>query len=183
MYGDQAYGTGAFQAFLEDNDIDSGCKTQAPSAAGGMFTKASFDINLLDDSVTCPNGLAVVIARNPAGAGVPHFGDACVTCPLRDQCTKAAGGRSIHVGIHEASLARARQAKSEWTQDYRATRPTVERKLGHLMIHKHGGRRARVRVRAKVAADFSLLAAACNLARLGVLGLHPSAQSWATAAA
>jgi hypothetical protein len=184
VYGDQAYGAGAFQAFLEDNDIDSGCKTQAPSAAGGMFTKASFDINLLDNCVTCPNAITVAIARNPAGEGTAYFGDACVTCPLRAQCTKAAGGRSIHIGIHEASLARARarQATPEWAQDYRATRPKVERKLGHLMIRKHGGRRVRVRGRAKVAADFSLLAAACNLARLAVLGLHHSGRSWATAA-
>ena len=38
------------------------------------------------------------------------------------------------------------------------------------MRRRHGGRRARVRGKPKVAADFSLLAAAVNLARLGVLG-------------
>ncbi len=37
------------------------------------------------------------------------------------------------------------------------------------MRRKHGGRRARVRGLAKVKADFSLLAAAANIARLGVL--------------
>ncbi len=41
------------------------------------------------------------------------------------------------------------------------------------MRRKHGGRRARVRGLAKVSADFALLAAAVNLARLGVLGLAP----------
>jgi hypothetical protein len=56
--------------------------------------------------------------------------------------------------------------------DYRATRPKVERKLAHLVRRRHGGRRVRVRGLAKVAADFTLLAAAVNLARLGVLGLH-----------
>jgi hypothetical protein len=40
------------------------------------------------------------------------------------------------------------------------------------MRRRHGGRRARVRGTTKVAADFALLAAAVNLARLGVLGLH-----------
>jgi hypothetical protein len=55
----------------------------------------------------------------------------------------------------------------------------VERKIGHLMRRRHGGRRARVRGRTKVAADFSLLAAAINLARLGVLGLHRHpGQTW-----
>jgi hypothetical protein len=55
----------------------------------------------------------------------------------------------------------------------------VERKIGHLMRRRHGGRRARVRGRTKVAADFSLLAAAINLTRLGVLGLHRHpGQTW-----
>jgi Transposase DDE domain len=57
----------------------------------------------------------------------------------------------------------------------------VERKIGHLMRRRHGGRRARVRGRTKVAADFSLLAAAINLARLGVLGLHRADGNWAAA--
>jgi hypothetical protein len=185
VYGDQAYGTGEFQRFLEDHDIDSACKTQAPSAAGGMFTKAAFDINLVDDTVSCPNQITITIRRNAAGAGTAYFGEACIACPLRDQCTKASSGRSIHVGIYEDSLARARtrQASAGWADDYRATRPKVERKLGHLMFRKHGGRRARVRGRTKVAADFSLLAAATNLARLAVLGLHNTCGAWVVAGA
>ena len=62
------------------------------------------------------------------------------------------------------------QADPAWRADYTATRPKVERKIAHLMRRRHGGRRARVRGTTKVAADFSLLAAAVNLARLGVLG-------------
>lgn len=51
------------------------------------------------------------------------------------------------------------------------------------MRRKHGGRRARVRGRAKVAADFSLLAAAVNLTRLDVLGLTKTGSGSAVAAA
>ena len=76
-------------------------------------------------------------------------------------------------------LARARAAQA----DYTATRPKVERKIGHLMRRHHGGRRARVRGTAKVAADFSLLAAAVNLARLGVLGLQRATAGWQIAPA
>jgi hypothetical protein len=68
------------------------------------------------------------------------------------------------------------------THDYRATRPKVERKLGHLVRRHHGGRRARVRGTARVDADFRLLAGAVNRARLAMLGLHGSAQGWAVAA-
>ena len=80
--------------------------------------------------------------------------------------------------------ARAAQADPAWVADYRATRPKVERKIGHLMRRRHGGRRARVRGTTKVAADFSLLAAAVNLARLGALGLRrATGQGWQVAPA
>ena len=70
-----------------------------------------------------------------------------------------------------------------WVGDYRATRPKVERKIGHLMRRKHRGRRARVRGQVKVAADFALLAASVNLARLAVLAVASvPAAGWATAA-
>lgn len=58
-----------------------------------------------------------------------------------------------------------------WKQRYRATRPKVERKIGHLMRRKHGGRRARMRGCEKIRRDFALLAAATNLARLAALAV------------
>ena len=79
--------------------------------------------------------------------------------------------------------ARARQADPAWKADYSATRPKVERKISHLMRRKHGGRRARVRGQTKVGADFSLLAAAVNLARLATLGLTANGAGWATSSA
>jgi hypothetical protein len=104
-----------------------------------------------------------------------YFGAACASCPLAPQCTTARGGRTISIGPHEEHLARARTAQQDpaWRQDYRATRPKVERKIGHLMRRRHGGRRARVRGLDRIAADLSLLvlAAAVNLARLAVIQL------------
>jgi hypothetical protein len=117
------------------------------------------------------------------GGHVARFGVACAGCPLAAQCTSAADGRSIRVGPHEQQLTRARerQADPEWQADYKATRPKVERKIGHLMCRKHGGRRARVRGQTKVDADFSLLAGAVNLARLAVLGLTHNGAAWTAA--
>ena len=93
-------------------------------------------------------------------------------------------GRTITISAYERQLAGARAAQADpaWEADYRATRPKVERKLGHLMRRRHGGRRARVRGTAKIAADFALLAAAVNLARLGMLGLRHTGPGWAAAA-
>jgi hypothetical protein len=66
---------------------------------------------------------------------------------------------------------RTKQRDAAWLKRYRATRPKVERKFGHLMRHRHGGRRARVRGSLRVGQDFALLAAAVNLRRLAVLGV------------
>jgi IS5 family transposase len=182
-YGDAAYGTGQLQARLEDAGIDSGCRTQPPTARHGQFTKDRFDIDLPNDTVTCPAGRTVAIRWGTDGSGTASFAEHCAGCPLREQCTTSATGRTIQIGPHEQVLtrARARQADPAWQADCRATRPKVERKLAHLMRRKHGGRRARVRGTVKVDTDFRLLAAATNLARLAVLGLHSTATSWTVA--
>ena len=135
-------------------------------------------------AVTCPGGITAPIRPARAGGGTAYFASACPPCPLRTQCTTAAGGRTVSVGPHEQTLtdARARQADPAWVADYRGTRPKVERKLGHLMRRRHGGRRARVRGTTRVDADFRLLAAAVNLARMAVLDLRGSTAGWAMAA-
>jgi hypothetical protein len=185
VYGDNAYGTGEFQKLLDDNGIDSRAKTQAPVAANGMFSKEDFDIDLEQDEVTCPNGVTAPIRRNNNGDGTADFGDACAQCPFRAQCTKSKTGRTISVSRNEKHLAkaRARQKDPQWKADYRATRPKVERKLAHLMRRRHGGRRARMRGTTKIDADFNLLAAAANLARLARLGLRSTLTGWAVRAA
>ena len=186
VYGDAAYGTGEFHDLLDEAGIESRCKTQAPTAAGGLFPKDRFDIDLDAHTATCPAGVTAPIraARSGDGSGIAYFGQACAGCLMRAQCTTAKQGRSVSIGPHEQALAdaRARQADPGWAADYRATRPKVERKLGHLMRRKHGGRRARVRGIDRVDADFRLLAAAINFARLAVLGLRGTTHGWAAAA-
>lgn len=185
VYGDAAYGTGEFLNHLDQAGIDSGCKTQPPSHRGNLFSKSDFQIDLDTDTVTCPAGHSVAIGRNGDGDGLARFGGACADCPLRCECTESSRGRSIRVGRHEKLLAEARQRQQnpDWKADYRATRPKVERKIGHLVRRRHGGRRARVRGQAKVDADFNLLAAAHNLARLAVLRIQWTRAGWVAQAA
>jgi hypothetical protein len=139
-----------------------------------LFSKSRFGIDLGADTVTCPGAVTTPIRRHRDGSGVAAFGTACADCPLRAQCTTSTHGRTVDINAHEDVLARARQRQTgrDWQTDYRATRPTVERKLGYLMRRRNGGRHARLRGRDKVDADFRLLAAAANLARLAVLGLQ-----------
>jgi DDE family transposase/transposase-like protein DUF772 len=173
VYGDAAYGAGELLDDLEQADADIHTKVQPPTAPGGRFPKDRFDIDLEEGTVTCPGEVRVPIRPAKDGGGTAAFGAACADCPLAAQCTSSRDGRTITIGRHEEQLARARARQQDpaWQAEYRATRPKVERKIGHLMRRRHGGRRARVRGRPKVAADFALLAAAVNVARLGVLGV------------
>ena len=183
VYGDSAYGSGEFQQLLVDERINSRCRTQPPAGRGGLYAKDRFSVDLSADTVTCPAGISVQIRRAPSGDGTARFAGACAHCEQRHLCTNAKNGRTIRVGTHEAVLAdaRGRQSDPAWKADYHATRPIVERRLAHLKRRWHGGRRARVRGRPKVDADFNLLAAAVNLARLATLGLHSQPTRWALA--
>ena len=186
VYGDTAYGTGPLLNRLENADAEVGTKVQPPSVPKGHFSKDRFDVDLQRDTVTCPSGVTVGFGRpNQRGQRTAEFGVACADCALATRCTTAAEGRTITVGPYEAQLARARTRQTDpaWQAGYRANRPKVERKIAHLMRHRHGGRRARVRGLQRVAQDFNRLAAAVNLARLAALQVTSTAQGWQLASA
>ena len=179
VYGDSAYGSGKFVNTLEQADAEVNCKVQPPVAPGGRFAKDAFNINLESGTVSCPAGHTATLQPTADGQ-LAQFGAACTGCPLAAKCTTSPDGRTIHIGPYEQQLTRARERQSDpaWKTDYTATRPKVERKISHLMRRRHGGRRARVRGKPKVTADFALLAAAVNLARLALLGLTGQDGGW-----
>jgi len=183
VYGDSAYGTGSVLAALDEVGAISRLKVQPSGGVAGHFTKDDFAIDLLAGTVTCPAGQVAPIRGTRRRTA--EFGRACGSCPLVARCTSSPAGRVVAINPAEALLAAGRTESREpaWLADYRATRPRVERKIAHLVRRRHGGRRARVRGRIKVGADFALLAAAVNLARLAVLGLRGSAGGWVPALA
>jgi hypothetical protein len=183
VYGDAAYGAGPVLAAIDAAGAVSRVKVQPATGIPGLFTKDDFAIDLDAGTVTCPAGRTARFSRHVDGGFQARFRAACAACPLASRCTTATLGRSIKISPHEALLTAGRAATRDpaWLADYRATRPRVERKIAHLVRRRHGGRRARVRGRLKVGADFSLLAAAVNLARLAVLGLTGSGAAWQTA--
>jgi len=169
VYGDASYGTGELLAHLDGRAI-ANVKVQPPSAPAGCFSKEAFNIDLEHNTVRCPAGVLVQIRALPSGP-IAEFGPHCASCPLRSQCTKSKSGRTVHLHEHERLLqkARARQKDPRWQAQYKATRPKIERKHAHMMRRRHGGRRARMRGRTRIARDFVMLAAATNLQRLAVL--------------
>jgi len=186
VYGDAAYGAGALVAVLEQAGASVMVKVQPPVAPGGRFAKDRFTVDTAAARVTCPADVTVALRPAKGGGATARFGAACARCPLVNGCTRSRAGRTIKTTAHEGELTRARTTQRDpaWKAGYRATRPKVERKIAHLMRRKHGGRRARVRGTTKVGADFSLLAAAVNLARLAILGITSTTRSgWSIATA
>jgi hypothetical protein len=175
-YGDAAYGTAENLKALQEAGVVSNFKVQGPASRKGKFSKDDFAIDMDAKTVTCPNGECVEIRPAKDGGGRAKFEAACGTCPLRSQCTDSKAGRTVEIHPDERILSqeRERQKDPQWLDDYRATRPKVERKIGHLMSRRHGGRRARVRGSQRVGQDFSLLAAVVNLKRLATLGITVS---------
>lgn len=171
VYGDASYGTAEIVEHIEDAGGEANVKVQPPSSAEGTFSKDAFEVDLSADTVRCPAGVLIQIRRSKDGGGIAEFAESCQDCPQRSQCTDSKRGRSIRIHPKEATLFRSRQRqKSEaWRANYRATRPKVERKLAHMMRHRHGGRRARMRGRERIERDFALLAAGINLKRIAKL--------------
>jgi hypothetical protein len=172
IYGDSSYGTADMVERIEEAGAEANVKVQPPSPAKkGLLAQDAFTIDTKQETVRCPAGQLVQLRRRDDGSRVAAFGRACQSCALRERCTPSKDGRLVYVHPKYETLhrSRERQRDPEWKAHYRATRPKVERKIAHLMRRKHGGRRARMRGRQRIADDFALLAAAVNLARLAKL--------------
>ena len=183
VYGDASYGTADIVEQLENADVEANVKVQQPSPPKkGLFSKSAFAIDLDKQTVQCPQKILVQIRSSKAQGrvGIAQFAPHCAACPLRAQCTTSKTGRLVRIHIKERLLQRnrARQRHPEWKAKYRATRPKVERKIGHVTRRRHGGRCARVRGCVRVRADFALRCAAVNLGRLAVLNVHHDGERW-----
>ena len=111
-----------------------------PIRNGDLYPKNAFNIDLAEGFVTCPAKKRAAIEAGKAQFAAKH----CDTCPLREQCTRAALGRGRSIAIHEqeALLIKLRTLKSSSVgrQQLRA-RVEVEHALAHLS--RRQGPRAR----------------------------------------
>jgi hypothetical protein len=175
VLGDTAYGGGATRAALTRAGHQQTIKPLPLTAAvPGGFTKHDFTIDSQAGTVGCPAGWKARITAS----GQASFGRHCARCPLRQRCTTAAGGRTIHVHPHEDELRAARRrATTRGFQDsYRRWRPMVERSIAWLVadgcrrVPYHGIERNHVWLSVRVAA--------LNLRRLLTLGLARQNRAW-----
>ncbi|MET8160588.1 transposase [Sphaerisporangium sp. NPDC005289] len=102
-----------------------------------------------------------------------RFGAACASCPLAAPGTTAKDGREIKISPHEKHLAQGWTDSRDpgWLTTYRATRPEVERKIAPSDAATSRGTPGSHARPSENDADFSILAAAVDLARLARLGV------------
>ena len=181
VFGDSAYADGVTLERLEGRGFQVMAKVPPPASRAGLFSKDHFIVDLDDGTITCPAGEHADIDFDDKGGGLARFGALCATCPLASQCTTNPAGRTVTIHPQEEILQahKADQKTAEWQTAYRATRPTVERKIGHMVRRPWGGRRARTRGAARVITDVVTRAAAVNFSRLHVLGVHWDGAAWA----
>jgi hypothetical protein len=164
--GDCAYGSGETrQAFA---DAGRTIVAKVPSVSNqGCFPKTAFVLDLDAGTATCPAGQTTHDFRpSPAGGGQFRFDTAgCAACPLRDQCVRGVGGRTVAVHPQERLLqaARAFQASPAFAET-RRRRQTVEHRIARLV--QLGIRQARYVGRAKTRFQLLLAAAVANLTYL-----------------
>ena len=162
--GDCAYGGGSTRNEFEEAKRTLHAKVPKSASRNGMFPKTSFQIDLENGSVTCPQG-HVVTKSNKVELGMMYrFGKMCRDCPLRLQCTLSKTGRSVLVLTHEALVKRARefQATAEGREILRR-RVKVEHRLARL--GQLGIGQARYCGRLKTRFQLSMLAAIANFRR------------------
>jgi hypothetical protein len=177
-YGDSAYGTGELRAAIAGAGHQAVIKPGPvlPAVAGG-FTTNDFTAGTAARTVTCPAG----ITRHLTAKNAVIFGAACRDCPLRQRCTTAKSGRTLHLHQHDGLLRAARAAWAagpELRQDYMAHRPHVERAIAQVATWR--GRRLKLRYRGvtKNHAWLKRRTAAINLRTLLGKGLARRDGAW-----
>ncbi len=178
VLGDSAYGTGeALNALDKVGHVPLVKPWPTKPTVPGGFELDDFIVDEQAGTVTCPNGIVRPIAPKRSVT----FGAACRGCPLRQRCTTAKDGRSMHLGEHDAlqRVHRQRAKDPQWQAIYRQHRPMVERSIAWLVVG--GNRKVRYRGVEKNNAWLHTRTAALNLRRLLNLGLVRHDGAWALA--
>ena len=177
VLGDSAYASGDMLRTLDGKKWIPLLKPWPikPAVEDG-FTIDDFTYDTTAGTLTCPAG----VTRKPSPKGTVTYGAACRGCPLREQCTASASGRTVLLGEHHQLQRehRKRAADEAFQATYRQHRPMVERSIAWLT---RDARRVPYRGVEKNNNWLHHRVAALNLRRLLALGLTVQNGTWALA--
>ena len=114
VLGDCAYGAGETRA--EFAAAGRTLIAKVPDLQNqGYFAKTDFQIDLEAGTCTCPNQHQTREFRAAKGGGGTFVfaTEMCAACPLRAQCTRGQGGRTVQVHPQEALLAASPRVAAE----------------------------------------------------------------------
>jgi IS5 family transposase len=179
VLADSAYGGGETRAALRAAHHEQAIKAipLRPAVPGG-FDRDDFIVDHDACTITCPAAHTVKLTTKGNAVFQRHCNSGC---PLRDRCTTAKDGRTIHLREHDAELVEARRAwrDGDFAIDYRQRRPMVERSIAWLVARGH--RRVRYRGIERNQLGLTTRIAAINLRRLINLGLTRDGPQWSVA--
>ena len=163
---DCAYGDGATRQIFAEAGRELVAKV-AVTRNRDCFPKTSFQIDLKETTCVCPaeqQGVARY-GKDHTLRGFRFAAQTCAACPLRAQCVRGRGGRSIAVHPQEALLQKARALQqSPQFAPYKRARQVVEHRLARLV--QLGIRQARYVGRAKTLFQLLMAATVANLTLL-----------------
>jgi hypothetical protein len=172
VVGDCAFGGGETRREFEEEGIELAAKVpRAPE--NGRIPKSEFEIDLENDTVTCPEGhvcktyeTATIKTSKNVKHKVKRFvfdAQVCNRCPRYGECVKSKKGKGRTVTLHyeEALLQEARryQKTPEFREDNKA-RQTVEHRIARLV--QLGIRKSRFFGRKKTLFQVLMAAAVAN---------------------
>ncbi len=137
LLGDTAYGDPKTKEKLAEEGITVEAKVSPSPKSKDKFGKDDFDIDLEEQTITCPNGETVEIPdsfiEGRKGGTIKFDQDRCNVCPMKEQCTSSSAGRTVRIHAYEAErlYEKKRQKTKEWKTLYKY-RAHVERKIAHL---------------------------------------------------
>jgi hypothetical protein len=176
VLGDCAYGAGSTRA--EFAATGRTIVAKVPEIHNHeLFAKTAFQIDLEAGTCTCPaKQLSRDLRPAKGGGGMFVFAiETCAACPLRAQCTRGQGGRTVQVHPQEALLQQARELQASPAFDEaRRRRQVVEHRIARLV--QLGIRQARYVGRTKTLFQVCLAAAVANLTLIAATS-NPSSRS------
>jgi hypothetical protein len=174
VLGDCAYGGGETRA--EFAAAGRTLIAKVPDVQNqGYFAKTDFQLDLEAATCTCPSQQTTSDFRAAKGGGgmFVFATETCAACPLRAQCTRGQGGRTVQVHPQEALLQQARTfQQSPAFAEFRRRRQVVEHRLARLV--QLDIRQARYVGRAKTLFQVCLAAAVANLTLLAATSIASS---------
>lgn len=158
IYFDRGYIESEKVSDLIDTNVEVVCKPWRQHN-GDKFAKTDFELDLEQETVTCPAGQKQLLVLGQVTRFEPKT---CNACELKAQCTTSDLGRSLRIAANEPLQAelRARIATPEGRAQLRRRVP-VEHTLAH--VSQRQGNRARYLGKRKNEFDLSRTAAVVNL--------------------